>query len=187
MVPDDMNNEKDHTLQQQQTRPITPTVNTSITTTGFTALVLDPEYTLTPMTIPVESVQDKILFIINNLSTSNLQTKLEEFKEIFQNEYLRWFTNYIVSKRVSIEPNYHALYINFIDALKVKKMYEFMVWESYKSIGVLLDSDKTVTSSEERGLLKNLGVWLGGLTLAKDKPILHRNLAVKVKNKHIAY
>ena len=34
-------------------------------------------------------------------------------------------------------------------------------------------SDKGVNNFSDRSLLKNLGHWLGLLTLAKNKPILH--------------
>lgn len=39
-------------------------------------------------------------------------------------------------------------------------------------IQVLLRSDKGVANFSDRTLLKNLGHWLGMLTLAKCKPIL---------------
>ena len=45
---------------------------------------------------------------------------------------------------------------------------------------------KCVTSSprgdylhQDRSLLKNLALWLGRITLARNKPILHRDLNVK--------
>ena len=38
---------------------------------------------------------------------------------------------------------------------------------------VLLRSDKGVSNFSDRSLLKNLGHWLGMLTLAKNCPILH--------------
>jgi hypothetical protein len=37
---------------------------------------------------------------------------------------------------------------------------------------VLLRSDKGVANFSDRTLLKNLGHWLGMITLAKNKPIL---------------
>ncbi|SPC66261.1 related to CDC39 - transcriptional regulator protein [Ustilago sp. UG-2017b] len=39
--------------------------------------------------------------------------------------------------------------------------------------------DKTVQSTQERNLLKNLGSWLGSLALAWDKPIHHSNIVFK--------
>ena len=44
---------------------------------------------------------------------------------------------------------------------------------------VLLRCDKGVANYSDRTLLKNLGHWLGLLTLAKNKPILFREMDVK--------
>lgn len=43
---------------------------------------------------------------------------------------------------------------------------------------VLLTSDKAAANFSDRSLLKNLGHWLGMITLAKNKPILHTDLNV---------
>jgi len=51
--------------------------------------------------------------------------------------------------------------------------------ETYTNIGVLINSEKTLTSSSERSLLKNLSAWLGLITLARNKPILQRHLGPK--------
>ena len=48
-----------------------------------------------------------------------------------------------------------------------------VVKETYRNIKVLLRSDKGVANFSDRSLLKNLGHWLGMLSLAKNKPILH--------------
>ncbi len=48
-----------------------------------------------------------------------------------------------------------------------------------KYVRVLLASDRIKIHSGERTLLKNLGQWLGRLTLAKNRPILQRDLDVK--------
>lgn len=39
---------------------------------------------------------------------------------------------------------------------------------------VLLTSDKAAANFSDRSLLKNLGHWLGMITLAKNKPILYQ-------------
>jgi len=46
-------------------------------------------------------------------------------------------------------------------------------------VKVLLRCDKGVANYSDRTLLKNLGHWLGLLTLAKNKPILFREMDVK--------
>jgi CCR4-NOT transcription complex subunit 1 len=128
---------------------------------------------------PEEQIQDKILFIINNLSFSNLEAKVPEILEILLPQHSRWFSHYIVVKRASIEPNFHSLYVAFIDTLKMPQVEQIVLHETLSEIRDLLNSEKTLNSSQERSLLKNLGTWLGSITLAKNKPIRHSNLAFK--------
>lgn len=129
---------------------------------------------------PNETIQDKILFIINNIVSDNVLQKTAEMVDMYKPSYCRWLCHYIVGKRVTIEPNNHGLYITLLDGLKSKEVERKILEETLISIGTLLNSEKTVKSSEERTLLKNLGMWLGGITLAKDKPIKHKFLSFKV-------
>ncbi|KAF9433584.1 hypothetical protein BGZ76_009251 [Entomortierella beljakovae] len=128
---------------------------------------------------PNEQTQDKILFIVNNVSQTNIDIKLAEMKELLRESAYRWFSNYIVVKRASIEPNYHVLYLQFLDGLQSPLLYRHILHETYANIKILINSEKTVQSSSDRTLLKNLGSWLGGMTLARNRPIKHKNLAFK--------
>jgi CCR4-NOT transcription complex subunit 1 len=47
------------------------------------------------------------------------------------------------------------------------------------SFQVLLRSDKGIANFSDRSLLKNLGHWLGMLTLAKGRPILQVDIDLK--------
>ena len=44
---------------------------------------------------------------------------------------------------------------------------------------ILLRSERIKTQSGERSLLKNLGSWLGKLTIARNRPVRHRDLDLK--------
>ncbi|KIJ29884.1 hypothetical protein M422DRAFT_214789 [Sphaerobolus stellatus SS14] len=128
---------------------------------------------------PEEEVSDKILFLVNNLAPSNFDAKVREMKERFKDEYARWFANYLVAQRVCTEPNNHHLYIRFLEALDRQLLFKFVLHETFVKSANLLNSEKTLTSSSERAILKNLGSWLGTVTLARNKPILHKNLSFK--------
>ncbi|CAG4984058.1 unnamed protein product [Parnassius apollo] len=128
---------------------------------------------------PPEAIQDKTAFIFNNLSQLNLQTKCEELKEIITDEYYPWLSQYLVMKRASIELNFHALYSNFLDVLKIRDVNKMVTKETYRNIKVLLRSDKGIANFSDRSLLKNLGHWLGMLTLARNQPILHVDIDLK--------
>uniref|UniRef100_A0A7N5JGH2 CCR4-NOT transcription complex subunit 1 n=1 Tax=Ailuropoda melanoleuca TaxID=9646 RepID=A0A7N5JGH2_AILME len=90
----------------------------SINTTNIDTLLVATDQT-ERIVEPPENIQEKIAFIFNNLSQSNMTQK------------------------------------------------------------VLLTSDKAAANFSDRSLLKNLGHWLGMITLAKNKPILHTDLDVK--------
>lgn len=128
---------------------------------------------------PPEPIQDKTAFIFNNLSQLNLSTKCEELKEIITDEYYPWLSQYLVMKRASIELNFHALYSNFLDVLKARDVNKMVTKETYRNIKVLLRSDKGIANFSDRSLLKNLGHWLGMLTLARNQPILHVDIDLK--------
>ncbi|CAL8357419.1 unnamed protein product [Lota lota] len=150
----------------------------SINTTNIDTLLVATDQT-ERIVEPPENVQEKIAFIFNNLSQSNMTQKVEELKETVKEEFMPWVSQYLVMKRVSIEPNFHSLYSNFLDTLKNPEFGKMVLSETYRNIKVLLTSDKAAANFSDRSLLKNLGHWLGMITLAKNKPILYTDLEVK--------
>lgn len=130
-------------------------------------------------TPPPEPLQDKTAFIFNNLSQLNLKQKCDELRELVLEEYYPWLSQYLVMKRASIEFNFHVLYSNFLDTLGVNEVIKMVTRETFRNIRVLLRSDKAIANFSDRSLLKNLGHWLGMLTLARNKPILQIDLDLK--------
>ena len=132
---------------------------------------------------PTEAEQDKISFIFNNLSLMNLPNKTDDLKEVLKIDenpaHAKWLAQYLVMKRASIEPNFHTLYSQFLVVLKSEKLYDEVVKETYKNIGILLRADKSMANFSDRSLLKNLGHWLGLMLLARNKPILMVDLDMK--------
>ncbi|RCH87955.1 hypothetical protein CU098_004083, partial [Rhizopus stolonifer] len=128
---------------------------------------------------PADKIQERISFLINNLSASNTKSKATELKQMLQTSTWGWFSHYLVVRRVSIEPNNHELYAGLLDELALTGLTETVVEETYTNIHLLLRSDSIAHSSSDRNLLKNLGTWLGRLTLAKNKPIRHKDISLK--------
>lgn len=60
-----------------------------------------------------------------------------------------------------------------------KELYRLIVKTTLYYTKILLYSERTVKESNDRALLKNLGVWLGLLTFAKNKPVLSKDLELK--------
>lgn len=52
------------------------------------------------MQAPASEIQDKMSFIINNISAANIEAKAKEFTEILKEEYYTWFAEYMVMKRL---------------------------------------------------------------------------------------
>ncbi|KAJ4956450.1 hypothetical protein NE237_013233 [Protea cynaroides] len=134
----------------------------------------------TPIEAPASEIQDKILFIVNNISTANLEAKAKEFTEILKEQYYPWFAQYMVMKRSSIEPNFHDLYLKFIEKVNSKVLNKEIVKVTYENCKVLLRSELIKSSSEERSLLKNLGSWLGKFTIGRNQALRAREIDPKV-------
>jgi CCR4-NOT transcription complex subunit 1 len=128
---------------------------------------------------PNEDVQDKVLFIVNNVSQSNLDSKLKELREWLDEANHQWFADYLVVKRAKMEPNYHDLYLDLLEKFGHKGLASEVLRETYINVIKLLNAETTLSNSTERTHLKNLGAWLGGLTLAKDKPIKFKSISFK--------
>mmetsp|Transcript_13579 Transcript_13579/g.30419 ORF Transcript_13579/g.30419 Transcript_13579/m.30419 type:complete len:2214 (+) Transcript_13579:205-6846(+) len=130
-------------------------------------------------TMPPEQVRDQIHFIINNIAKSNFEAKTGEIKSILQPDHYNWFANYLVVKRISTQPNLHPLYLSVLDALGFSALLKLVLDSAYHNVTKLLQSPNITTSSSERSLLRNLGVWLGQMTLARNRPLLQRRINLK--------
>ncbi|KNC78974.1 hypothetical protein SARC_08613 [Sphaeroforma arctica JP610] len=128
---------------------------------------------------PAQTVQEKVHFIFNNLSEINLTEKGEELMKWLHLDFFKWLSEYIVVKRASIEPNFHKLYLSFVQHIAVPDLLPMVRSSSISNIKILLGSEKISNSSSERSLLKNIGSWLGLITIGLDSPILLRDLPMK--------
>lgn len=128
---------------------------------------------------PIEDVEDKVLFILNNVSMENLNLKIKELVEVLEPKHYQWFANYIVEQRAKSQPNYQQLYINLLDLLNDKTLWAGVLRETYLAIRKQINAEATMKLPTERTNLKNLANWLGSLTIARDKPIKHKNIAFK--------
>lgn len=131
--------------------------------------------------VPPDNVLDRVQFIINNLAPSNVESKAQELKDLLDPKYFGWLGHFLVVKRISTQANFHSLYLTLLDQLGEygKGLVEKILESVYHNIGKLLRSPKITTSSSERSYLKNLGIWLGQITLARNRPILQIMLDCK--------
>eukprot|EP01133_Synstelium_polycarpum_P015486 gene15486-18389_t len=147
---------------------------------GFTSLPLGTLLQASKEIIqPEEVTKDKMFFIINNVSMFNVDNKVKEMKEVLRPEFYDFLAQYLVVKRVSIEPNFHKLYLHFLERLAIDDLSKRVLGYTHQNILTLLKSDKIKVDHSERSLLKNLGGWLGMLTLGKNKPLLQKFISPK--------
>lgn len=162
----------DHSLDNDRPAPPPP----------FRSLHLDSDLagpSETAAEDPGEELQDKVLFIVNNIAPTNVDQKSKDLKLLLDERYHQWFANYLVDTRAKQEPNFHDLYMRMLDIVNDNRLNKQVISSTYASIISILNSSDAAISSQERSRLKNLGCWLGYLTLARDKPIKHKNIAFK--------
>jgi len=131
------------------------------------------------ITIPPEGVRDKIHFLINNLSKANVDDKVLEIKKFIEPNFFPYFSSFLVTKRVAQEANHLEMYASFLKKLGDRILYKVITNDTYIQIRVLMASEKIVQSFDERKKLKNLGSWLGLMTLARNRPILAKQMRLK--------
>ncbi|KAI3874808.1 hypothetical protein MKW98_019381 [Papaver atlanticum] len=143
-------------------------------------LVVAAERREAPIEVPEQETRDRISFMINNLSVANVETKAKEFTDVLKEEFYPWFAQYMVMRRVSIELNYHDLYLKFLDKVNSRILNKEILKFTYENCKVLLRSELIKSSSEERSLLKNLGSWLGKFTIGRNQALRAKEITPKV-------
>nr|AHK23676.1 CCR4-NOT transcription complex subunit 1-like protein [Chromera velia] len=120
--------------------------------------------------------------IFNSLVVENVESKADQMRRQLDPEWISWLALYIVRSRASKETNLHQVFMDFVDRLHMHhhRLYETVLQTTYDCIRSLLrwvDAAKDATSY--RTVLKNLGQWLGSVTLARNKPIVAKHLDLK--------
>lgn len=180
--------EHDHSVKKDDNKTLATSASTTATTVTASqdlapkvSSLLEKSASDAAHEQPSTAIQERVSFLINNLSISNLDVKGPELRELLQSSTWPWFSHYLVIRRVSIEPNNHDLYVSLLNKLELSQLNDIVVEETLKSIHLLLKSDTIISSSADRKLLKNLSIWLGKMTIAKNKPIRHKDLSFKVQ------
>ncbi|KAF2730810.1 Not1-domain-containing protein [Polyplosphaeria fusca] len=127
---------------------------------------------------PDEEVQDKVLFVLNNVSERNLHDKINSLTDAVKDKHHQWFASYLVEERAKMQPNFQQLYLDMLDLFNDRMLWAEVLRETYVSVIRMLNSEGALGSTE-RTHLKNLGGWLGSLTIARDQPIKYRNISFK--------
>ena len=144
----------------------------------FNSLNIDPP-AYDQNVAPSGDIQEKVQFVLNNISEENLESKFSELEDAIDGSHQQWFAEHLVEERAKMQPNYHKLYLDLVKRFERKSLWSEVLRETFVSCIRMLNAETTMTSAVERTHLKNLGGWLGSLTVARDKPIKHKNIAFK--------
>ncbi|CAB4252324.1 similar to Saccharomyces cerevisiae YCR093W CDC39 Component of the CCR4-NOT complex [Maudiozyma barnettii] len=126
---------------------------------------------------PTKDITEKVLFIANNITIDNFDSKINEIVTLVTPNYYTWFSNYLVNQRAKTEPNYHTLYCKIFTAFKSNPLHECVINITLRQLYVILAiKDK---NQIDKKTMKNLSSWLGLITLGVDRPIRHRNVAFR--------
>mmetsp|Transcript_36 Transcript_36/g.42 ORF Transcript_36/g.42 Transcript_36/m.42 type:complete len:155 (+) Transcript_36:363-827(+) len=126
------------------------------------------------------------MFLLNNTSNSNIEQKCHEFKATLNTPALcSWFAKFISLKRAPVENNLHTMYIGLAEKINKPEIFKIMTSIAFKVLNKILEADKLPLLDKTYGIeynkqqVKNMGTWLGLLTLARNKPIIIRELDLK--------
>lgn len=148
-------------------------------TPPFSAIHFDPPLRSEIYEEPDEDVSDKVMFVLNNVSKRNLEEKFKDLQSALEERHHQWFARYLVEELAKSQPNFQSLYLQLLENFDKKVLWAEVMRETYVSCARMLNAQSTMDSSTERTYLKNLAGWLGQLTLARNQPILHRNISFK--------
>ncbi|QIW95080.1 hypothetical protein AMS68_000598 [Peltaster fructicola] len=148
-------------------------------TPPFSCIHIDPPLHSEIYEQPNEETSDKVIFVLNNMSKRNFEEKFKELQSALETRHHQWFAHYLVEELAKSQPNFQALYLQLLEHLNQKVLWAEILRETYISCAKMLNAQSTLDSTQERTSLKNLAAWLGSLTLARNQPVLHRNISFK--------
>ena len=135
----------------------------------------------TTFALPSPGVRHRVAFLLNSLTAENVEKHALEITPLLETPQtaLLYFARYLVEKRIVSEPNYHKSYAALLDRIGSRVFEKMVLSVSYCATHAALKTDSIRTSSSERTVLKNLGAWIGLITLSRDRPIIARELNVQ--------
>lgn len=145
----------------------------------FASLNADPPLDGIPYEDPTEEDQDKIQFALNNMDQSSLRSRFDAIRDSLERRHQQWFAVHLVQERAKMQPNLHQTFLDLLKLFEDNALWAEIQRATFVCVAQMLNSELTMHSATERTHLKNLGGWLGMLTLARDKPIRHQNIAFK--------
>jgi len=124
-----------------------------------------------------EDAMKRVSLLVNNLTAKNVAEKAPDALREIELVGPAKFAKTLVA-RATKEANYHEIYAGLVDLLPTE-LNSFCVNIIVAQMAAILNSPDSL-STEKRLSLKNLGQFLGMLTLARNRPILFSQLHLRL-------
>ena len=130
--------------------------------------------------VPDDRVKNRVSVLSNNVTVESVNTKVNDFLELVAPEYETWFADYLVRSRCERQTIFHKPYLMLVLGMIEKRNAHLMdevLRLSIHATRELLTCEHRLFM-EQHTFLKNLGEWLGLLTIGRDVCLsqLHLNL-----------
>ncbi|KAL3318230.1 hypothetical protein Ciccas_003101 [Cichlidogyrus casuarinus] len=111
----------------------------------------------------------RICFLLNNLTESNLEDHVLLVAELLPHQSIRWLSTLLLN-RLKSESNLVQLYVDFVTNMCIhhRNFGRSIFNQLTQDIDSLLLQLSTDPSNENARKLKNMGAFLGRLTIARD-------------------
>lgn len=127
---------------------------------------------------------------MNNLDPKNVQDSAKKLAEKLPAECLRWFCATVLCKRagaVSKKPQQKVseqqCLLILVDHMRpaFPDIDQILLESTFATVRSKIENDRAIlhSSAQDRSYLKSLGSWLGAQTIAKDRPVLAREIDFK--------
>lgn len=123
-------------------------------------------------------------FILNNLDRDKLEQRTRDLNsKLTTNDSLIWFSCYLVYDRVPTDRIYLDTYYELVSKINKKVMTKKVLWFTYILANLAFEyaTYKRQLMTEELTSIRSIGHWVGLITLGCNKPIIKKDLDLKLK------
>lgn len=132
-----------------------------------------------PIINPPNNVKDTIAFKVNNLAIGNMKETAATIKSLITDEYIPWFADYIVLKRIAtLDILFLPVYLQLLEELNIPKLIDIVHTRSLQVLCDLLTSS-AIQESNERTMIRSFAEWISINTIQRNKPVLYRDINLK--------
>jgi CCR4-NOT transcription complex subunit 1 len=124
--------------------------------------------------------EKKLMLFLNNLTFESLNERHKELDKLLDSkEFIKWVSYHIVFRRIPTcnQPNSFEIYVNMLG--KVPRLERPVTKLTYKILQKWFRLTGKSVNDNKLKQFKNLGYWLGRLTIARNEPVLINRLNLK--------